>query len=77
MFAPQRNNGNTSWEFTDIELVPIDILVDVIIEYLEKSTAYMRAVGNQAFSLLSGVVQESTVEFILAVRSSLTFQHVI
>ena len=33
---------------------PVDILVDTIIGFLEKSTAYLRTVGNQVFSLLSG-----------------------
>ncbi|KZT11636.1 uncharacterized protein LAESUDRAFT_720895 [Laetiporus sulphureus 93-53] len=44
---------------------PVDVLVDTIISLLEKATAYMRAVANQAFSMLSGSVQESTIELIL------------
>ncbi|KAL0947063.1 hypothetical protein HGRIS_013204 [Hohenbuehelia grisea] len=45
---------------------PIDILVDIIIGFMEKSTAYLRAVANQAFALLSASVKESTVDLILA-----------
>jgi hypothetical protein len=48
---------------------PIDVLVDVIIGFLEKGTAYMRVAGNQSFSLLSGSVKESTINLILSVRS--------
>ncbi|TFY61434.1 hypothetical protein EVG20_g7059 [Dentipellis fragilis] len=45
---------------------PIDVLVDTIIGFLEKATSYMRAVGNQSFSLLSGAVKESTIDLILS-----------
>lgn len=47
---------------------PVDVLVDTIIGYLEKSTAYIRTVGNQVFSLLSGSVKDTTIDLILAVR---------
>ena len=46
---------------------PVDLLVDTIIGFLEKSTAYLRAVGNQVFSLLSGSVKNTTIDLILAV----------
>lgn len=46
---------------------PIDVLVDTIIGFMEKATAYMRSVGGQSFSLLSGAVKESTVDLILSV----------
>lgn len=56
---------------TDAEPIPepIDILVDSIIGLLEQSMAYLRAVANQAFSLLSSTVQETTVNLILTVSS--------
>ncbi|KAG6885139.1 hypothetical protein C0993_005605 [Termitomyces sp. T159_Od127] len=44
---------------------PVDVFVDTIIGFLEKSTAYMRTVGNQVFALLSGAVQESTIDLIV------------
>ncbi|GBE82630.1 hypothetical protein SCP_0410150 [Sparassis crispa] len=44
---------------------PVDVLVDSLIGFLEKATAYMRAVANQVFSLLSGSVKESTIDLIL------------
>ncbi|GLB35405.1 putative DNA polymerase phi [Lyophyllum shimeji] len=43
---------------------PVDVFVDTIIGFLEKSTAYMRTVGNQVFALLSQAVQESTIDLI-------------
>ena len=46
---------------------PVDVLVDTVIGFLEQATAYMRAVANQVFSLLSASVQESTIDLILAV----------
>ncbi|KAJ3538218.1 hypothetical protein NM688_g6552 [Phlebia brevispora] len=45
---------------------PVDVLVDTLIGFLEEATAYMRAVANQVFTLLSGSVQESTIDLILA-----------
>ena len=48
---------------------PVDVLVDTVIGFLEQATAYMRAVANQVFSLLTGVVRESTIDLILAVCS--------
>ncbi|KAI1788483.1 DNA polymerase phi-domain-containing protein [Ganoderma leucocontextum] len=44
---------------------PVDVLVDTIIGFLEKGTAYMRAVANQVFALLAGAVQASTIDLIL------------
>jgi hypothetical protein len=49
---------------------PIDVLVDTIIGCLERGTAFMRAVGNRSFSLISGVVKDSTVDLILSVSVS-------
>lgn len=49
---------------------PVDVLVDTIIGFLEKSTAYIRTVGNQVFSLLSGSVKDTTIDLILAVSQS-------
>jgi hypothetical protein len=46
---------------------PIDVLIDSIIGFLEHSTAYLRTVANQVFSLLSGAVQETTIDLILMV----------
>lgn len=46
---------------------PVDVLVDTIIGFLEESTAYMRTVGNQVFSLLSGSVRDSTIDLIVTV----------
>ena len=53
---------------------PIDVLVDTIIGFLEKSTAYMRAVSNQVFQMLSGEAQESTMDLILTVGANLLAQ---
>ncbi|OCH90301.1 hypothetical protein OBBRIDRAFT_887807 [Obba rivulosa] len=52
-------------EQSEAEPEPVDVLVDTVIGFLEKATAYMRAVANQVFSLLSGSVQESTIDLIL------------
>lgn len=46
---------------------PIDLLVDTIIGFLERGTAFLRTVANQSFSLLSAHVERSTIELILTV----------
>ncbi|KAF9053534.1 hypothetical protein BDZ89DRAFT_1056125 [Hymenopellis radicata] len=45
---------------------PIDGLVDALIGMLEKSSSYLRTLGNNAFSLLSGSVTETSIDLILA-----------
>lgn len=54
-------------EMEDTAFEPIDVLVDAIIGYLEKSTAYMRSVSNQVFALLSGSVKGTTIDLIVTV----------
>ncbi|CAE6439768.1 unnamed protein product, partial [Rhizoctonia solani] len=49
----------------DDEHSPIDLLIDVIIGMLEKSSAFGKAVAIQAFSFLSGQVESSTIDLIL------------
>ena len=44
--------------------------MDIVIGYLEKGTAFVRAVGNRSFTLLSGAIKESTVNLILTVSVS-------
>ncbi|KDN51531.1 hypothetical protein RSAG8_00076, partial [Rhizoctonia solani AG-8 WAC10335] len=44
---------------------PIDLLIDVIIGMLEKSSTFGKAVAIQAFGLLSGRVESSTIDLIL------------
>ncbi|CAE6417074.1 unnamed protein product [Rhizoctonia solani] len=43
----------------------IDLLIDVIIGILEKSSAFGKSVAVQAFGLLSGSVENSTIDLIL------------
>ena len=49
------------------EIEPIDLLVDIIISFLEKGTAYMRTIANQVFSLLTKSVKDTTIEVLLTV----------
>jgi DNA polymerase phi len=50
------------------DLAPIDILVDVLIGFLEKSSSQLRALASQVFGVLSGEATESTIDLLLAVR---------
>ncbi|KAF8212387.1 DNA polymerase phi-domain-containing protein [Mycena galopus ATCC 62051] len=72
MFFPiKKSKGKKAQKAAEVEdsadapLEPVDVMVDTIIGFLEKSTAYMRAVGNQVFSLISSSVQASTIDLIL------------
>ncbi|KAH9926111.1 DNA polymerase phi-domain-containing protein [Fomitopsis serialis] len=56
--------GDTGDDAADA-LEPVDVLVDNVIGFLEQATAYLRAVANQVFLLLSGSVKESTISLIL------------
>lgn len=76
MFVPNNKNKRKSRKSSnDAESAsePIDILIDTIIGFLEQSTAYLRSMGNHAFSLLSGVVEETTIDLILTVGSLSSF----
>jgi DNA polymerase phi len=79
MFAPDSKNCHharkSSRDADVVESVsePIDVLVDSIIGFLDQSTAYLRSVANQAFSLLSSAVQKTTIELILTVSSHESF----
>ncbi len=70
-FSTKKSKGKKAQKVredsTDAPLEPVDIMVDTIIGFLEKSTAYMRAVGNQVFALISSSVQASTIDLILTV----------
>ena len=72
MFAPapkKIKKARKSTDDTTGESVPepVDVLVDSIIGFLEQSTAYLRTVANQTFSLISGAVQENTLDLIVSV----------
>jgi len=64
MFPEGKKKTQTDGEVTH---EPIDVLVDIIIGFLEKSTAYLKTTANQVFMLLSGSVRESTINLILTV----------
>jgi len=72
MFADQKSskkhkNKLTALPPADDAPIPIDIFVDLLIGYLESASAYTRSVANEAFSRVTGVVEESTMNLILAV----------
>ncbi|KAF9566303.1 hypothetical protein CPC08DRAFT_114924 [Agrocybe pediades] len=62
MLLPEKKKSK---DVSEEEDEPVDVIVDTIIGFLEKSTAYMRTVGNQVFSLLSGSLKESTIDLIV------------
>ncbi|KAH7910650.1 DNA polymerase phi-domain-containing protein [Hygrophoropsis aurantiaca] len=69
MFPKEKTNKKakvTASNEDDDSPEPIDIFVDTIIGFLEKSNSYMRNVANQAFSSLSDAVQDSTIDLILS-----------
>lgn len=70
--SPGKSDVLDSQGDRDVQQVhePIDVLVDIIVGYLEKGTAFVRAVGNRSFTLLSGVIKESTVNLVLTVSVS-------
>lgn len=46
---------------------PVDVLTDIIIGFLEKSTTYLRTIANHVFGLVSPKVTDSAVDLILSV----------
>jgi len=58
---PEGNSGE--------DAKPIDLLVDDLIGYLEKSSAFMRVVANRVFEAVCGEVEGSTVHLLLTVST--------
>lgn len=54
----------------DDEHPPIDLLVDAIVGLLDEPSAFGKAVAIQAFGMLSGEVESSTIDLILTVSRS-------
>lgn len=46
---------------------PIDVLMDVMIGFLENASAFTRSVANEAFSRVTSAVKGSTIDLILNV----------
>ncbi|KIO06410.1 hypothetical protein M404DRAFT_24641 [Pisolithus tinctorius Marx 270] len=68
MFTAKKSSkkkGKQSELPAEDEPEPIDVLVDLLIGYLENASAYTRSVANEAFSCVTGAVQESTIDLIL------------
>lgn len=63
----QKKDRKTKKLSEEVTEEPVDILVDTVIGFLEISTAYIRTVATQAFSLLSGSIKDTTIDLILAV----------
>jgi DNA polymerase phi len=53
--------------------IPIDMLVDVLIGFLEKSTSYLRAVANKTFLCIASAATETTIDLIIAVSNYYLF----
>ena len=72
MFASNRKKGSQqspSDGDAEGDVQPVDVLVDSIIGMLEQSTAYLRVVANQVFTLLSGSAKGTTIDLILRVST--------
>lgn len=48
---------------------PIDVLVDVLIGFLEKSTSFLRAMANKTFLCIASAATETTIDLIVAVSN--------
>lgn len=76
MFAPEKPKSKSKKkqvEGDEEELEPIDVLVNCMIGYLERGTAYTRAVATKAFEPLCAALQASTVKLILSVSEPQSF----
>lgn len=74
MFASDKNKKKGSQQSprygdSEEDAEPVDVLVDSIIGMLEQSTAYLRTVANQVFSMLSSSTKGTTINLILRVST--------
>lgn len=72
LFADDQKSKNmkSKDDAEEAEPEPVDLLVDTIIDFLERGTSYLRTLGIQVFSLLSGSIKESTVDLIVTVSTN-------
>jgi DNA polymerase phi len=74
MFSTQNKSKNRRKSHTISQpnsdsLKPIDMLVDVLIGFLEKSTSYLRAMANKTFLCIASAATETTIDLIVAVSN--------
>lgn len=55
---------------SEAPLPPLDLLVDVLIAYLDKASSDLKSLASLVFGLLSSEVQPSTIEHLIAVRTT-------
>jgi hypothetical protein len=60
-------NGVAQIDADQEQFKPIDLIVDSLIGYLEKSTTLMRTISGQVFTALCSKVEQSTVDLLLEV----------
>lgn len=56
---------------SEAPLPPLDLLVDVLIAYLDKASSDLKSLASLVFGLLSSEVQPSTIEHLIAVSTKL------
>lgn len=71
MFSTQNKSKNRRKSHTVLQPnsdspKPIDMLVDVLIGFLEKSTSYLRAMANKTFLCIASAATETTIDLIVA-----------
>lgn len=66
--SPRESEKNAA--SVDEDLEPVDMLVDLLIGYLENASAFMRSVASEAFSRITPMIQESTINLIVTVSET-------
>ncbi|THH32974.1 hypothetical protein EUX98_g1203 [Antrodiella citrinella] len=67
---PEKKKKKASSSETDSHAEPIDVLIDIVIRFLEAGTNFMRSVANQTFTLLSGSLEAGSIDLIVAQLAS-------
>ena len=67
MLTPVSKSKKNKTKDAEGEPSATDVLVDIIIGLLEKSSAFTRVVATQAFAMLTSSINESTMDLIIAV----------
>lgn len=63
----KKTKKKTTKQEEDVASSPIDLLVDIIIGYMERGSACLRTIGTRAFGFLTAEMEMSTLDLILAV----------
>ena len=71
MLALETKKSKQLQQDNDVDANPIDIIADVLIGLMDHESSYWRTVAKLVFGMLASRMQDSTIDFVLTVRTQI------